>query len=428
QYMATAVADYVRNGFTVDTAAPTVTLMNVPNVSGANAAAPYQFTVTYNDNFFLNTSTFDSNDLLVTGPNGFSQKATFVSSGLVWTTSDGHDNRVVTYQIQPPGGAWSSGSDGAYTISLLANQVLDSAGNAAAGGMLTQFTVDTSAPAGSLLAAPNVDSTSLGSTTYTFAVSYSDASGIDLSSLDGNDIEVTSTTGYDALATLNGTSVNGNSVIATYSIAAPSGAWSTDAAGTYNIIQRAGEVRDTFGNTAPAGTLGTFTASFGGGPNPPPASGAISGTVFNDANGNGTIDSRELPMVGVVVYLDTNLNGQLDANEATATTDDTGQYTFNGLSDGRYTVREQSPGGYTVTSPTSGTNTATITGGTPVSGVSFANQLSSLVTGTPSATPSSPSTPTTSPTSPTTTPTSGTPTDTSKPRPKNPGRGHTVKL
>ena len=47
--------------------------------------------------------------------------------------------------------------------------------------------------------------------------------------------------------------------------------------------------------------------------------------VYNDANGNGVYDSRELPMVGVTMYIDANLNGQLDAGEVTTTTDDNGQ-------------------------------------------------------------------------------------------------------
>src|SRR5947208_14556147 len=39
----------------------------------------YKFTVIYTDNAAVDVSTIDSNDVIVTGPNGYSQVASFVS-------------------------------------------------------------------------------------------------------------------------------------------------------------------------------------------------------------------------------------------------------------------------------------------------------------------------------------------------------------
>jgi RHS repeat-associated protein len=91
--------------------------------------------------------------------------------------------------------------------------------------------------------------------------------------------------------------------------------------------------------------------------------GSISGQVFNDANGDGTLGAGESGLANWTVYLDLNNDGQLSAGEPTHLTDATGHYTFTGLSSGTFTVREvlqnqfietkpAAPGSYTVTLPT----------------------------------------------------------------------------
>ena len=44
--------------------------------------ANYQFTVTYTDNMAIDRSTIDNNDVIVTGPNGYSRIASLVSINL----------------------------------------------------------------------------------------------------------------------------------------------------------------------------------------------------------------------------------------------------------------------------------------------------------------------------------------------------------
>ncbi len=65
---------------------------------------------------------------------------------------------------------------------------------------------------------------------------------------------------------------------------------------------------------------------------------SISGTVFNDANGDGVQQGAEAGLAGQTVYLDTNSNGVLDIGEPTALTDSAGHYSFDDLWGGTYTV------------------------------------------------------------------------------------------
>jgi hypothetical protein len=73
------------------------------------------------------------------------------------------------------------------------------------------------------------------------------------------------------------------------------------------------------------------------------------------ALGNGALAGRLLTkarrrkpagLPGVVVFIDTNLNGGWDADELSATTDAAGSYAFTGLAPGRYRVRAATPAGY----------------------------------------------------------------------------------
>ena len=52
--------------------------------------------------------------------------------------------------------------------------------------------------------------------------------------------------------------------------------------------------------------------------------GSIRGTLWSDANANGTLDGTELKLAGRTVYLDQNQNGQRDNGEASAIADPSG--------------------------------------------------------------------------------------------------------
>ena len=96
------------------------------------------------------------------------------------------------------------------------------------------------------------------------------------------------------------------------------------------------------------------TRNTGSPPPPPPTGGSIAGKVFNDANGNGAIDSGESGISGITVYNDANNNSARDAGELSATTDASGNYIFNGLASGSYKIRQILQGGWSQTTPANG--------------------------------------------------------------------------
>ena len=57
----------------------------------------------------------------------------------------------------------------------------------------------------------------------------------------------------------------------------------------------------------------------------------LTGTKFEDANGNGSKDAGEGPVAGVTIFIDSNQNGTLDAGERSTVTDANGNYTFYGV-------------------------------------------------------------------------------------------------
>ena len=72
----------------------------------------------------------------------------------------------------------------------------------------------------------------------------------------------------------------------------------------------------------------------------------LSGEVYNDLNGNGTLDSGEPGLSGWTVDLLNSSNQVI----ATTTTDSNGDYAFTGIGPGTYTVEEVLQTGYVQTS------------------------------------------------------------------------------
>ena len=142
----------------------------------------------------------------------------------------GYQSTVATYQITPPAGKWAAGQDGQYTILLLSNQVADTGGNFAAGAVLGTFTVDLTPPTASVNAS-DVSVASLGTSAYSFTVTYTDANGINAASIAASVIQISGPNGYDQIATL--TSVipptNAPTITAAYTVPAPGGAWDVTA-------------------------------------------------------------------------------------------------------------------------------------------------------------------------------------------------------
>jgi hypothetical protein len=105
---------------------------------------------------------------------------------------------------------------------------------------------------------------------------------------------------------------------------------------------------------------------------PVTATASISGTVFNDANGNGALDAGEEGIAGRVVYIDSNKDGILDNGEPSTATDAAGYWQFTGLAAGTYRIREQNVAGVRHTDPTGTANyyDVTVTTGSTASAIS----------------------------------------------------------
>jgi len=119
---------------------------------------------------------------------------------------------------------------------------------------------DTSPPTASLTSAPSI--TAASSAAYTFTVTYSDNVAVNAATIGNNNLLVTGS-GYSQAATLVSTGLtNGSTVVATYSIPAPTGGWAVASNGTYTIALLANQVADISANYAlPVASLGTFTVN-----------------------------------------------------------------------------------------------------------------------------------------------------------------------
>ncbi len=132
------------------------------------------------------------------------------------------------------------------------------------------------------------------------------------------------------------------------------------AAGNY-VIRQVRPSGDT--QTTPANGLGRHVTVFAGqtlsGENfgdkaTTIATATITGTVFNDANGDGIEDDGETGLAGIQVYLDLGNVGYFVNGDPTTTTTGSGGYTLSGLAAGNYIVRQVPPTGYVQTTPSSG--------------------------------------------------------------------------
>ena len=107
-------------------------------------------------------------------------------------------------------------------------------------------------------------------------------------------------------------------------------------------------------------------------------SGGVSGQVYNDLNGDGTLEPGEPGLQGWEVDLFDSNNNFV----ASQLTDANGDFDFEGLDPGTYTVEEFVQPGWTQTAPPPpGTFTVTVTAGGVVSGLQFGNFQDITVSG-----------------------------------------------
>ncbi len=112
---------------------------------------------------------------------------------------------------------------------------------------------------------------------------------------------------------------------------------------------------------------------------PSATGGSISGSKWEDTDGDGTWDTGEPGLSGWTIFLDQNQNGVLDGGEASTTTGSYGSYAFSGLSAGTYHVAEVLQSGWEQTFPTGGTHTVLLSAGESATGLNFGNQVTGAV-------------------------------------------------
>ena len=101
-----------------------------------------------------------------------------------------------------------------------------------------------------------------------------------------------------------------------------------------------------------------------------PVMASISGTLFNDLNGDGKQQSLEVGLKGWQVYADVKGTGVYVAGDPTTTTDTLGQYSLPGLSAGGYVIRVVPQTGYRQTAPSSFSETI-VAAGASITGPTF---------------------------------------------------------
>jgi len=132
---------------------PPVPVLSVANVIQGGSPS-HACSVTYTDATAVSLASLDSMDLLVTGPNGYSNVVEFIGADLPM------DGSPITgsYSIPAPdGSAWTANDNGTYTITLLAGAVEDTLNNVTAQTTLGAFDVAISAATPGVLAVATGD-------------------------------------------------------------------------------------------------------------------------------------------------------------------------------------------------------------------------------------------------------------------------------
>ena len=114
---------------------------------------------------------------------------------------------------------------------------------------------------------------------------------------------------------------------------------------------------------------------------PSATTGAISGVLWDDADGDGAYDAAEKATGVRTVFLDTDHDGVLDAGERSVQSKADGSYAFTGLATGTYAVARVFPAGWRLSNASAGYVAVTLAAGKAAAGVN----LGSAATAAPAA-------------------------------------------
>jgi uncharacterized delta-60 repeat protein len=237
-----------------DTIAPTATI-SAPSINSPGGTSQ-TVSVTYADNRAVDVSTINVSNITVQGPNGPVQ----VTGVQVSATGNGSPVTAV-YTVAAPGGTWDQPDNGVYTITVVSNGVKDTSGNSvvtATGSFSVAATLPDTAPPNAQITAPAI--TTAGASSATITIVYSDNVAVNAASIDTGDITVSGPAGALTVTSAHAAGGNGSPLVATYTVAAPGGNWSSDDNGSYTISLQANQVSDTAGNLA-NGVSGSFAVN-----------------------------------------------------------------------------------------------------------------------------------------------------------------------
>ncbi|MGC4032454.1 MAG: SdrD B-like domain-containing protein [Tepidisphaeraceae bacterium] len=145
------------------------------------------------------------------------------------------------------------------------------------------------------------------------------------------------------------------------------------AAGTYSLGAQAFSLDNAKGTAYAATSMSikfTDSASVNT-PTTSTATGSVTGTLWNDGNGNGKWDGTETATGSRTVFIDTDGDGVLDKGEKYTTANSKGLYTFTGLAAGTYHVSRVFPSGYGLSNNSLGYVDATVVAGKTTSNVNL---------------------------------------------------------
>ena len=318
------------------------------------------FKVQYEDDTALSVATLGTGDVVVTGPNGFKQTATYVG---VDVNRDG-SQRVATYTANVAGYSLDPNS---YTFKQPSNQIRDIYGHGnfpytlGPGGTLypnrAGFRVATADDAGT------IDNTNVKFSNW-------------LDSIDPTAFyRFTITTPQQFTAKLTNLSSDVDELL----VQDKKHDGIVQSSEILSYPRRAGTSPESISQTLQPGTyllwiappsLGinsSYTLTLNSAPLP----GTISGIVYNDWKNIGVRDKGEGGLQGFRVFLDANHDGLWESNESYALTDASGSFTFKNLNPGSYTLLVVPQSGYHATVPKNSTATVVLHSGQNLSGIMF---------------------------------------------------------
>jgi hypothetical protein len=126
---------------------PPVPALSVANLTQGGSPS-HSCSVTYTDDTAVKLSSLNSSNLLVTGPNGFSNLVEFIGADLPLDGSP----MTGSYSIPAPGGIWDAADNGTYTLTLFAGAVEDTLNNVTPQTVLGSFDVSISTASAGVLA------------------------------------------------------------------------------------------------------------------------------------------------------------------------------------------------------------------------------------------------------------------------------------